>query len=198
MSKLTFPEFITRVPVEQRGNRCYVEGVGFFFDQPRRIPDRLYAEIDDALNAKAAASGSNMPVMLDPGLWLLRCRQCQAPFIALPSTKLCSDQCRTQAKREAAARSKAKRAEQRWRHAAWRDRQAANGTEREESQDRRRQGRARQAQVHHRRLLGRQARRLYPRHQCLGRWQGGGEAPQARREVEAGRPGDRGEIAARL
>jgi hypothetical protein len=40
----------------------------------------------------------------------LRCRRCNAPFIALPSAKLCSDECRALAKHDTAIRSKMKRA----------------------------------------------------------------------------------------
>ena len=70
----------------------------------------MYCAIDNALNAKAVAAGSNMPVALDPTVWLHRCRRCKAPFIALPRTRLCSDGCRALAKHDAAMRSKAKRA----------------------------------------------------------------------------------------
>lgn len=74
------------------------------------LPDAVYCAIDNALNAKAVAAGSNMPVALDPTVWLHRCRRCKAPFIALPRTRLCSDGCRALAKHDAAMRSKAKRA----------------------------------------------------------------------------------------
>ena len=78
--------------------------------QTGHLPDAVYCAIDTALNAKAVASGSNMPVALDPTVWLHRCRRCKAPFIALPRTRLCSDECRALAKHDAAMRSKAKRA----------------------------------------------------------------------------------------
>ena len=78
--------------------------------QTGHLPDRVYCAIDTALNAKAVASGSNMPVALDPSVWLHRCRRCKAPFIALPRTRLCSDTCRALAKHDAVLRSKAKRA----------------------------------------------------------------------------------------
>lgn len=72
-------------------------------------------KIDHALNAKAIADGVNMPVGLTPGVWLKRCRRCKAPFIDLPHVRLCSDACRLEAKRDAALRSKAKRAGRAWR-----------------------------------------------------------------------------------
>jgi hypothetical protein len=75
-----------------------------------RLPEKLYVEIDKALNAKAVAAGVNMPVGLDPTVWLHRCRRCDAPFIDLPRIRMCSDQCRALAKRDAALKSKAKRA----------------------------------------------------------------------------------------
>ena len=77
--------------------------------QTGRLPHAVYCAIDTALNAKAVASGSNMPVALDPTVWLHRCRRCKAPFIALPRTRLCSDECRALAKHDAAQRSKARR-----------------------------------------------------------------------------------------
>ena len=79
------------------------------------LPDRLYVKIDQALNAKAVADGVNMEVGLTPGVWLKRCRRCDKPFIDLPHMRLCSEECRVEAKRAAMLRSKAKRAGRAWR-----------------------------------------------------------------------------------
>jgi hypothetical protein len=105
------PEFIAHVPTERgEDGGLSVAGVPV----PRcvgRLPQKLYVQIDDALNAKAVAAGVNAPIMLDPDVWLLSCRRCQAPFIALPTVKLCSDRCRVEAKRDAVAKFRAKRVE---------------------------------------------------------------------------------------
>jgi hypothetical protein len=112
----TFREWITRVPVDERpipGDERYTTltaaGVQVTCNVGH-LPDKLYVEIDAALNAKAAAEGVNMPVALDPAVWLHRCRRCKAPFIALPQTKMCSDACRAAARQDAVLKSKAKRA----------------------------------------------------------------------------------------
>jgi hypothetical protein len=113
---LDLPEFIARVPIERRDDgELTAAGVQIRAFTVGHIPARLYAEIDRALNAKAAAEGRNMPVALDPDVWLLKCRRCGAPFIGLQFAKLCSDACRVGAKRDAVARFKAKRAERAWR-----------------------------------------------------------------------------------
>lgn len=104
---LSATEFITHVPVEADG--LTAAGVRVWCDVGR-LPGKLYVEIDKALNAKAVAAGVNMPVGLDPTVWLHRCRRCDAPFIDLPRIRMCSDQCRALAKRDAALKSKAKRA----------------------------------------------------------------------------------------
>jgi hypothetical protein len=111
--------FIAHVPVEvdpsDDGIGVTLTAVGVAVQlsggaQTGHLPDAVYCAIDTALNVKAVASGSNMPVALDPSVWLHRCRRCKAPFIALPRTRLCSDDCRALAKHDAAMRSKAKRA----------------------------------------------------------------------------------------
>ncbi len=113
------PKLIAHVPVEVRpsndGPNLYACGVWLQHHKPHLLPDRLSWQIEDALKAKAAAEGVNMPVALTPGMWLLRCRRCKAPFIDLPHMRLCSDRCRVEAKRETALRSKAKRVERAWR-----------------------------------------------------------------------------------
>jgi hypothetical protein len=108
-------DFITHVPVEVEpsddgiGITLTAAGVRVPLDPPCRVYERLYVKIDNALNAKAIERGSNMPVALDPTVWLHRCRRCKAPFIALPKMRLCSDACRAAARQDAALRSKAKR-----------------------------------------------------------------------------------------
>ena len=111
----THREFIEHLPIERRDDGLYAEGVmvrGFAIGH---IPARLYVAVDMALGAKAAAEGRNVPVALAPDVWLLECRRCRAPFIALPTVKLCSDACRTAAKHDAVVRFRAKRAERAWR-----------------------------------------------------------------------------------
>ena len=105
--------FISRVPVAERGGRLYALGVPLMLDPPRRIPEGVYMKIDDALNANAAASGSNMTAGLDPAVWLMHCKCCQAPFIALPETRLCSDACRALAKHDSVRKASAKRSARR-------------------------------------------------------------------------------------
>ena len=105
--------FISRVPVAERSGRLYALGVPLWLDPPCRISDDPYWKIDEALSAKAAAEGVNMPVALNPGVWLIRCRRCNAPFIGLPSTKICSDECRAETKRDAVRLASAKRAKRR-------------------------------------------------------------------------------------
>lgn len=102
-------EFIRHVPVEQRESGLYALGVWLILTPPCRIPDRESWKIEDALSAKAAADGVNMPVALSPRAWLLRCRRCAAPFIGMPWAKLCSDECRAAAIKDTNLRSKAKR-----------------------------------------------------------------------------------------
>ena len=109
----TRDQFITFVPVEERGGRLYALGVPVWLHSPCRIPDDLSWRIEDALNVEAVAKGVNMPVALDPHVWLHRCRCCRKPFIALPNAKLCSDACRALAKRDSWLRASAKRAERR-------------------------------------------------------------------------------------
>src|SRR5580693_8889896 len=106
-------DFIIRVPVEERGGRLYALGVPLMLDPPCRISDDPYYKIENALNGKAAASGSNMPVGLDPAVWLMRCKRCQAPFVALPEARMCSDACRAEAKRDSVRRASAKRSARR-------------------------------------------------------------------------------------
>jgi hypothetical protein len=111
----THREFIEHLPIERRDGGLYAAGVQIRGFAIGHIPARLYVAVDTALGAKAAAEGWNMPVALAPEVWLLECRRCRAPFIALPLAKLCSDACRTAAKRDAVARYRAKRAERAWR-----------------------------------------------------------------------------------
>ena len=109
-------EFITHVPIERRDGELYAVGVkirALTFGPV--ASSRLYVEIDNALNAKAIAAGSNMPVGLDPEVKFLMCRRCGAPFIAMPTVKLCSDECRIANRRDAVTRSRAKRVEHGWR-----------------------------------------------------------------------------------
>ena len=68
---MTFPEFIAHVPVEVKpsndGPNFYACGVWVQeTNKPHFLPDRLSWQIEDALKAKAAAEGVNMPVALDP------------------------------------------------------------------------------------------------------------------------------------
>jgi hypothetical protein len=125
---MTSYELIAYVPVEVEasddgiGVTLYAAGVPVWLPggaQTGRLPDRLFVKISEALSAKAVAEGVNMPVALDPSVRLHRCRRCQAPFIAPPWAKLCSDECRAAATKDAALRSKAKRAGR-----AWRERQS--------------------------------------------------------------------------
>lgn len=119
MPPTDLPDLIAHVPVAVHpGGKLIAAGV-----QVRcgvgHLPEKVYVEIDKALNAKAAASGSNMPVALDPDVWLKRCRRCDAPFIGMPRTRMCSDGCRTLAKQDALARWKAKRKGRRARDGGW-------------------------------------------------------------------------------
>jgi hypothetical protein len=109
-----FPKFITRVPVEVRGGRLYALGVPVWLDPPCRLSNAVYLKIDEAVHAKVAASGSNMPVGLDPRVWLHRCRCCKAPFIGQSEARLCSDACRAAAKRDSVRRASAKRSQRRY------------------------------------------------------------------------------------
>jgi hypothetical protein len=106
-------DFISRVPVAERSGRLYALGVPLWLDPPCRISDDPYWKIDEALSAKAAAEGVNMPVALDPSVWLIRCRRCQAPFIGLPSTKMCSDECRAESRRDSVRKALVKRTQRR-------------------------------------------------------------------------------------
>jgi hypothetical protein len=109
-----FPKFITRVPVEERGGRLYALGVPLWLDPPCRLSDAVYLKIDGAVHAKAAASGSNMPVGLDPRVWLHRCRCCNAPFIGPSEARLCPNACRAVAKRDSVRKASAKRSQRRY------------------------------------------------------------------------------------
>jgi hypothetical protein len=106
------PDFFTTVPVEDNHGRLSAAGVPIRCDVGH-LPEKLYVNIDRALNAKAAASGANMPVALDPDVCLIRCRRCNAPFIGLPRAKLCSDPCRADAARASVRKANAKRGERR-------------------------------------------------------------------------------------
>ena len=113
-------EWITHVPVEEEphpdgGLSFYACGVWLLDHKPHRLSDRFYVKLHEALQAKAAAEGVNAPVALTPGVWLHRCKRCKAPFIDLPHVRLCSEECRVEAKRGATLRSKAKRVERAWR-----------------------------------------------------------------------------------
>jgi hypothetical protein len=109
-------ELITHLPIERRDGELYAAGVRIRgFGVGPVASSRLYIEIDNALNARAVAAGSNMPVGLDPEVKFLRCRRCSAPFIAMPTVRLCSEECRTTNRREAVIRSRAKRVEHGWR-----------------------------------------------------------------------------------
>ena len=103
-------QFVTRLPVEERNGRLYALGVPLWLEPPCRIPEDLNWKIDDALNAERQAAGVNMPVALVSSIWLHRCRRCNVPFIGPSEARLCSDQCRAEAKRNAVRKSKAKRA----------------------------------------------------------------------------------------
>jgi hypothetical protein len=106
-------QFVARLPVEERGSRLgglYALGVQLWLEPPCRIPEDLYWRIYDALAAERQAAGVNMPVALCRAVWLHRCRRCNAPFIGPSEARLCSDECRAAATRDALARSKAKRA----------------------------------------------------------------------------------------
>jgi hypothetical protein len=106
---LSVTEWITHVPIEVSAGGFVAAGVRITCDRGH-LPDRLYVALAEALSAKAAHEGVNTPVGLDPGVWLRQCRRCARPFIDLPKMRLCSDRCRLEAKRDAAARSKTKRA----------------------------------------------------------------------------------------
>ena len=115
-----FPKWIAHVPVEEwrdphdaSYSAFKAAGVTLMLKPPCRIPDCESWRLEDALKAKAAAEGVNMPVALDPGVWLLRCKRCKAPFIDLPHARMCSDACRADAKRDAVRRASAKRAARR-------------------------------------------------------------------------------------
>jgi hypothetical protein len=108
------PKLITRLPVEVDPSNGVEYAVGAPLWLPGnartgRLPDSVYWRIDAALQARAAAEGGNAPVGLDPSVWLLRCARCQAPFIGPSEAKMCSDQCRIEAKRACERRASAKR-----------------------------------------------------------------------------------------
>jgi hypothetical protein len=105
--------FITHVPVAERGGRLTALGVPLWLDPPCRIPDDPYYKISDAVAVAALKAGANMPTALHPRAWLRRCRRCQAPFIALQSARLCSDDCRAVARRESVRKASAKRTKRR-------------------------------------------------------------------------------------
>ena len=70
-----FPKLITHVPVEaERDGTLTAAGVGVWFRNVGLLPDTLYWEIEDALKAKVAADGVNMPVALSAGVWLMLAR----------------------------------------------------------------------------------------------------------------------------
>jgi hypothetical protein len=116
-------KFIAHLPVEERprpdGEAILTAcGVSVWFPgmergKSSRIPDRLSWKIDDALSAEAQADGVNMPVELHPNVWLHWCRRCQRPFIGLSGAKICSDECRTLAKRDSIRKASAKRGRRR-------------------------------------------------------------------------------------
>jgi hypothetical protein len=101
--------FITHVPVAERGGRLTALGVLLWLDPPCRIPDDPYYKISDAVAVAALKAGANMPTALHPRAWLHRCRRCKAPFIALQSARLCSDECRTGARSDSVRKASAKR-----------------------------------------------------------------------------------------
>jgi hypothetical protein len=104
-------KFITRLPVDvDHVGRLTAIGVPVYAEPDCRLPDSLFWPIDAALHAKAAAEGSNMPVALHHACWLLRCRRCNAPFIGPSEARLCSDACRSAARRDSVRRAIAKRA----------------------------------------------------------------------------------------
>lgn len=112
--------FITRLAVEEwrdPDDAGYTAlsclGVSVSLDPPCRIPDDLQWKIEDALNAAALAERANQPVALHHAVRLIRCKRCQAPFIALSEARLCSDKCRALAKHDAVRRASAKRAKRR-------------------------------------------------------------------------------------
>jgi hypothetical protein len=107
------PKLIHRLPVVESHGRLYALGVPLWLDPPCRVSDDHCWKIDDALATKAAAEGANRPVALSPSAWLHRCARCWAPFIDVSEARLCSDQCRAQAKRESVRRASAKRSQRR-------------------------------------------------------------------------------------
>jgi hypothetical protein len=127
---LTPFKLVTHCAVEERDDGLYVVGVRLdaeaeagraefaATEAARRthrrsgvpLTERTAWKIDDALTA---ASGSNMPVYLSDKARLHRCVRCGAPFLAHPSARLCSPDCRTQAKRESQGKQIAKRTESR-------------------------------------------------------------------------------------
>jgi endogenous inhibitor of DNA gyrase (YacG/DUF329 family) len=74
------------------------------------LPDRTLWLIDDALAAEAEAAGSNMRTCLSTKATRLhRCAGCGAPFVAHPSARLCSAECRTAFRRGSQRKASAKR-----------------------------------------------------------------------------------------
>ncbi len=76
---MTFPNFIAHIPVEVKPSNDgrNLDACGVWVQErpdfkPHLLPDRLSWRIEDAVKAKAAAEGVNMPVALDPGVWLLK------------------------------------------------------------------------------------------------------------------------------
>jgi hypothetical protein len=133
MPPFVLHRFISRCPVEERDDGLYVAGVRFRAGDERvafaaaqdarqqqslrlsglPLSEPTLDRIDDALTAEAQAAGSNMPVGLSSKARLHRCVGCGAPFIAPPSARLCSDECRDAGKRESRAREIAKRSQRR-------------------------------------------------------------------------------------
>ena len=105
--------FITRLPIDvDHDGRLTALGVPVWMTSDARtgrLPDSLFWRIDAALQAKAAAEGSDTPVGLHHAVWLLRCRRCNAPFIGPSEARMCSDACRSAAKRDTIRRASAKR-----------------------------------------------------------------------------------------
>ena len=96
---------VTRVPVEEWIDpddagysvlQCL--GVSVLLEPPGRVRESLIWQIEDALKAKAAAEASTCRWRSTP-MSGCRCRRCEAPFIDLPTVKMCSDKCRVEAKR---------------------------------------------------------------------------------------------------
>jgi endogenous inhibitor of DNA gyrase (YacG/DUF329 family) len=122
---LTPFKFVTQCAVEERDDGLYVAGVRIdaeveaeraevaATEAARRshrwsgvpLAERTVWKVD----ALAAASGSNVPVYLSHKARLHRCARCGAPFLAHPSARGCSEECRTAFRRESQRKQIAKR-----------------------------------------------------------------------------------------